>query len=81
MSQYLVRRGTKGWMIWDRNRKHPAIARQQELINFASSQEAQAILEDHLARGFLVDTIIQQLGHPTSKPDMKRAGTTTAKSH
>lgn len=55
MGQYLIRRGTAGWMIWDRNRKGPAVARHQELINFGSSQQAQVVLDDNLARGTLVD--------------------------
>jgi hypothetical protein len=53
MNRYLVRRGTKGWVIWDRVRKGPAIARHQELINFLSSQEAQAALEENLREGTL----------------------------
>jgi hypothetical protein len=65
MSQYLVRRGTNGWMIWDRQRKGPAIAQHQELINFTTSQHAQAALEENLARGALVETGNERLGDLT----------------
>lgn len=61
MSKYLVRRGTKGWMIWDRDRKGPAIAQHHELVNFTTSQNAQATLEESLSRGVLVDTGDEQL--------------------
>ena len=55
MSQYLVRRGTTGSMVWDRNRKGPAVARHQELINFSTWQQAQAVLEENLIGGTLID--------------------------
>jgi hypothetical protein len=55
MTRYLVRQGTKGWMIWDRKTKGPAIALARELTEFESGVQARSALEYYLATGALVE--------------------------
>ena len=56
MTRYLVKRGTKGWMIWDRQRKGPAIAKTIELTEFPNEAQAKLALKFYIASGGLIDT-------------------------
>jgi hypothetical protein len=56
MTRYLVRRGTKGWMIWDRQAKGPAVVSERLLlIDLESEAQARRALEFYLAKGALVE--------------------------
>ena len=43
MQRYVVRRGTKNWMVWDRHLRRPASIRRQEQTGL-SEDEANHIL-------------------------------------
>ena len=48
MQRYFVRRGTIGWMVWDRERKGPAVVLERELVRL-SEEEANRSL-GHLTK-------------------------------
>jgi hypothetical protein len=55
VTRYLVRQGTKGWMIWDRERKGPGFVSTGELTGFKSEEHARSALHHYLATGELVE--------------------------
>jgi len=44
--RYLVRRGTKGWMVWDRDRREPARVEDGRPVVELSEEQARRIKDE-----------------------------------